>query len=170
MAVSKSANTPTIAGFWHHTAAVGDLLTSLYRLGSPLPDASPGLGNPAKHADQLNVQALNRVVALEDSRAFVEAYCPVSELIMVCRTLGWQLAWPKHQAAQLSQRLVGQAICQGDQMAQITSSIRVLTASGLVVDAEPTGQQTELFHATLGGHGATGLLVAAWVNLQPLTE
>jgi hypothetical protein len=128
-----------VAGHHHHTAAIGDLVNSLYAAGRPEyrggpTDPSPGVPSLTAVADRLDTRALNRVVTVSGDTpqptVTVETKCTWRHLAAVLQPKGWQVP----DGARLPQNsTVGAAIKQG----QVQPTwVDVLTADGSITRHE----------------------------------
>ncbi|MCL2787323.1 MAG: FAD-binding protein [Micrococcales bacterium] len=167
-----------IAGFWHHTAAVGDLVTSLYRLGrareASSADASPGIADVSSVIVHLDTKALDRVVSIDVQArtAFVESRCPVWRLAEVCLSRGLIPACVPTPATltvggALVRTSVGANSLAVGTFAECVEGVELLTSSGHILWAARGGPRADLFAQTLGGRGKSGFVIGATVRLEP---
>jgi FAD/FMN-containing dehydrogenase len=170
---------PRLAGFGQHAAAVGELVTSLYAVGSagvrlaPASDPGPGVADFQAAVPKLDARSLTHVVSVDASArvALVQGHCPMARLADTLIPRGLVPPNPASPGA----RTVGGAIARTaagpfsfreGPFSDSVTALEVLTPDGMVVAAERDGARAELFHSVLGGHGATGFIVSAQVALK----
>jgi len=130
-----------LGGFHQHTAALGDLLTSLYRAGSAAArsgpdDPSPGITSMRAVMERLDTSGLTNVISVDQDHGHVlcQARCSVVKLAKVVQDLGW---WPHLPPARL-ETTVGAAVLSGSIPADRVCWLEVLTTQGQITRCQPS--------------------------------
>jgi len=129
-----------LGGFHQHTAAIGSLLTSLYRVGSASgrsgsDDPSPGITSIRAVMEQLDTSGLTNVISLDRDHGQVlcQTKCSLENLAQVVHDHGW---WPHLPASHLD-TTVGAAVLSGLIPVDRVSWVEVLTSQGQITRCQP---------------------------------
>ena len=132
---SKVLPNTLLGGFHQHTSAIGELLTSLYAVGSArrlsAPD-DPGSGVSSMRAviDRLNTSGLTHVISLDAhlGQVLCQSKCRVATLANVVASHGLWLDLPPT----LFKTTVGAAALRGQIPPNRVEWVEVLTTNGLI--------------------------------------
>ena len=124
-----------LGGFHQHTTAVGELLTSMYRIGSPdarngPDDPSPGIDSMRTVTEQLDTSGFTHVISLDQNQGLVlcQSKCRLITLAKVLRDHSLRLDLPPA----LLKTTAGAAVLRGQIPADRVEWVEVLSAQGRI--------------------------------------
>jgi hypothetical protein len=126
-----------LAGHWYHTAAIGDLITSLYAAGREEfrdgpDDPAPGVASITAVVPALDMRRLDQAIEVNQSEqtVLVQGRCRLQPLRVFLETQGLAFAPPRSAVTELAEpQSVGQAVIRRQLAARW---VEVLTAQGTI--------------------------------------